>query len=1255
MIQYLHRRFTLSRQLGLVALAGTLAMSSPRAHAAGDSATKFNVFVPANVMSSRLSYLVVTNVAAVTNTVDIEDDGTDGDTDDSAMGVQLAPGDSYVIRIRDGAVNDDAGGKWDGDYFKVRASHPVVVSMGSGSSWQHDFVPSVGRFGIGTTFHIYSLPTSGANADLNVFSYRDNNIVTLHDITTNTVSSTGKATVNLAAEKLVLRSVLNQGEDLNVRKLGLGLDALQAGHSYLVRSAGPITVMTGHLGGLTSGTQARDGGGFVPSANGSSLGSLFFFGIPHDLGLAREKELRVVCPSAATVALYGANHGSTGWSLISQASVAAGRHLDFVGASSSGFMNHELYQLTVSPPYLGCNLYEANWMETGNLGTSDSASVVSSDEGQGLGYRFTAYMGPPGLSKSALPSGMLTNNPSPSDGYASHLWIYASRGSTTVTVKDLDRSGALVNATFSLNADQFYDFVVDRAGYQSLSTGGNRPYLRVESDQPVTVVSGNVNDNWLTYFHSLLPPTPEAKIQVSEPSLTCGGTATVTVSCSNAGGAALSNLSVRLGLPPGLQPVVGTESETPTSSGNSELLWTASSLDSGSTRTYSVQVSLNCTALGCEPSGLSTARLECRGQSAGEPYAASDTANLSLLDSSRLHVDSFTATDDPDYLSATPNPKVQVSYVVSGSGGGTVALQRVVNSALPDSSGTTLLSQTGAQSNTVDDPYTLHYEETRFYRLRITESSCVRTFGPIAVRTSSGQSGGFVAGLESNGRLAGDLAARAIARSTWSQAGVSDARRSPPSPAAVSESSAPHFLGLLPQSGPNGARRVDVTPTDLPDLTNAKSVASADYLDSSGQRVGSVLLVETVGEYYEHSKILCDRAGGSVLDQVDGQSVQPDGAFLRTSLRNERHRTGESAVEFKLLQQPDGSYRSYAAWLQEDYPTLRPGQRVLNVQAWSMRPGYELALASDLLQGVPANPPETVTVPTHYFRAGRTLGRQLEASVHTDGSEPLSLLITRLLPSGAMQSDEQPLRMESIQQTFPAFLDATVELVDSHGKVVDRMWMSDGAWTRLDDSLWGGKTQVIASSTVACELAANAAEGVGELALSGCASLSANVAEFAGVARHIGGGFAPLDIARFQSVSFAMRSNRPVRVCLESAQIPGGQQPCADIAASPKPATITLPIAAFVRPDTCGAATVTSLDTVSFVTREPGALDLAVADLRLHEDAANSPATLPCQPSAQRSHGCGCTIGGKPGPTPPSPLLWLMAVALLSLLRRRSA
>ena len=126
----------------------------------------------------------------------------------------------------------------------------------------------------------------------------------------------------------------------------------------------------------------------------------------------------------------------------------------------------------------------------------------------------------------------------------------------------------------------------------------------------------------------------------------------------------------------------------------------------------------------------------------------------------------------------------------------------------------------------------------------------MRTVGPVAIKTSSGQSGGFAAGLESNGRLASDQPARhrkikagpqCIARKAQC------ARIAAPGHGrtAFTRSS----FQLLPNAGPpDGAVPRRRTGTErLPDLTNAKSVASTGYLDAKGIVSGTALLIETRG------------------------------------------------------------------------------------------------------------------------------------------------------------------------------------------------------------------------------------------------------------------------------------------------------------------------------------------------------------------------------------------------------------------------
>jgi hypothetical protein len=1208
-----------------------IAAGAPRpAFASGDAATKFNVFVPADAMSSRRSYLVVTNVSPEPAVVDIVDDNADGDSDDSVLGVALATGESYVVRLADGAVNDDYGGKNDGDYFKIRANHPVIAMMGNASSWEHDWVPSEGG-ARGTSFFTFSLPTSGSKSDLNVFSYADGTKVSVSDVSTNVVTATGKATANIDAAVPLFTTTLNAGEDLNVRKHGLGIDALTAGHTYWVRADKPVTMITGHLNSLSGGNQARDGGGFVPSANGSTNGSLFYLTIPHETGKPSEKELRVVCPTAgSTVRLFGANADSPDWGDISVDVLQnAGQHLDFVGASNPLFQSYDLYKLTVSPPQQGCSLYEANWMETGSYGTSDSASAVSSDEGTGLGTGFSIYLGPPGLSYMNEPAGEARNIGFGSGSYGSRLYVYGTQEGTTVTVKDLDTDGAIVQSSFTVGADSYYHFVVPTTAYDALRTAGRRPYVRVTASAPVSIVSGNFNDNWLTYFQSVVPPEPKASVATGTNTLSCGQQTTISVTCDNTNGSSLSGLTAALTLPPGVALVAGSASDAIASTQGATTSWSLGALAGGTSRTVTVDVTLDCASLGCAPADLAAIRAECSGTNGGELYARVASANVSLVDDSKATVTGLTAVDDASDPAA---PFIRASYTLSGgSGAATATLTRAIGDASPNATQVALATD-GAGTHTFEDDYAQSYQQTYFYRVSVTDGACTRSFGPLPVETSSGQSSGFDGGLESNGRLASALARRALARATnasWLPTAAATSGRSVLPTAAealpfglgamAARSWDGTLRGAIPAEGPGASHAVDVTPGDLPALTNAGQVASADYVDARGRRVGTVLAVETLGTTYEHGKAICDRASGSTLDGVEATALESGATLLRASLRDGKGRTGDVATEFKIYANPDGSREAYASWLRDGYPAPRADQRVINVQAWSAIPGYELALADAILAGTGATLREGAASPAAFVTRAGSLGGAISADVG-GAAAGLHVRTTRLLEDGTTATELAPLTGGRFSARVAKTLETTLDLVDSSGKTVDRVWLSDGAWALLDDAVVGGATGSATVETTGCRRTTPTLDS--DLALAGCAHFSGEVRGLAGVARNLARAVAPLDLRDYEGISFTYASNLPVRACLEQAGRAASAQPCVTLAPSAT-TTVSLPLSAFAaESDACATTPKVGLTAVTFVAATgtgTTSLALAVDELTLHRaapDAASVLAASPCLSNA---------------------------------------
>ncbi|MCH2108770.1 MAG: hypothetical protein MK135_05540 [Polyangiaceae bacterium] len=1258
----------------LVALAVSAASSvwTKQAKAAGDGATAFNLYVPPNNVRHRDSYLIVTNVAPQTATVDIEDDDTDGDSDDS-VATTLAQGESYIIRIKDGAVNDDIGGKKDGDYFKVRSDHPVVVQMATKSNWQHDWVPSESG-GRGTNFFVYAPASSGADNDANLYSYVDNTRVTIIDITTSSTISTGKTSVDLDAGSVVLSQVLHEGEDLIVRNQNLGLDILDPGHTYWVQASEPVTMQYGHLGQVSGGNQARDGAGFVPSANGSTTGSLYYFRIPHNPGRASEKELRISCFDASTVSLSGADGNDVTWTTIADSSVAAGGHLDFTGSANSTFRDLDIYRLQVDPPYHRCTVFEGNWMETGSFGTSDFASAVSASNGANQGYVFQAYLGPPGKQENvAYPTGELTNIASPSQGFASHLYIYAKTDDTQVTVTDTDTDGELFNLVLSLDEDEYYDVVVEKPTYLSITNAGHRPYFDIAASEPIMVMNGNFNDNWMAFFHSVSPVDPKAAIDITQPVLGCSQTTDVTVTCSNDGSIPTLPVTAEITLPDELTIVSTSDgcedayapyptiyntgdifeyqgsnyrvdmgpifSVTPNTAGHehrftnlgtcrsdlsgSSLTVDLGTLASGESEQFTLNVEMTCSGSSCVSRDLHPITVECTTTSGSDVYAHLASQQMTLQSSGEATITEFTVKDVPDYDSDPPDPRVELSFTVDAPAATTVVLTRVINDADPDATATTLSTfevSTGVTNLTYDDSYSLHYQNTMFYRLESTTGSCTVLDGPQAIETSSGMSSGFDSGLESNGNLSTQLASRAIQR-TQSSGYINRStletmgRFQVQSTAGMSGPSG--SLGvMIPEIGPDNSSPVNVTPADLPALTNAGEVAAVDYINESGEHVGSLLIVKTEGEVYEHSKALCDRAEGGTLDMVKS-SILPTGRLLRFASR--KNSAGEYATIFKAFEQ-NGVYEVHSAWLKENYPKPAEDDSVLNIQAWSSLPGYDIAIAEDVISRLKSIAPENAHVPASYFESVGTLGGVIQADLA--GDPAVQMRRTFALEDGEAFVEEINLNdSKAVAAPRRHFKDVTLELMSKEGVVIDRAWVSDGAWAPMMDEMAGGFSELIEQS-YHCETAREIGTNQQMLSFSGCAQVKGTIDDFAGVARHFGGVATQMTLAKFSTMSARIKSERPVQVCLHSSD---GSRSCQDVAPDLAERTV-LRLNDFYNDD-CSTQRIDSPALISFVVEGAGEFDLNVSELSFGPEAQPTSRGRNCDSSNLGESGSwGCRV-----------------------------
>lgn len=469
--------------------------------ATGEPSTYFNIFVPPNNDPVRRDVALIVTAIYDSTSFTIVDDGADGDTDDNVTGILMA-GQSYVLYIRDNGINDDAryasGGVWkqDGDYFIITANQAVYASQSTNSDWQHDWVPAVNRKSLGQKFIVYSPVFSSSKRDINVFAYTDNTSVTVKRISTNAKTNTGYTDVNWENATVVMQTTLNRGQDLIYSSI-LGRDLMDAGATYVVETSQPVTLQYGALFG-----NERDGGGYVPSSNGSSSGELFYFGVPYQAGTNGEQEIRVVSwDNANSITLERYSNGN--WVAVKSYTANLLKAVDWVGRNEGNVNYPTVFRLRCSEGKK-VSVFEGNWFETGSPGTSDMATMLSSESGTTAGTRFLSYMAPPGNQANV-------RNPNTGTLYGqrlTHLYLFAQNGAT-VTVKDAFTNGAKISKTFTIAEARYADCFLTEAEWKSIynntgttAAGPERPYLLVESNQSISVMNTNFNDNWMMYFGS---------------------------------------------------------------------------------------------------------------------------------------------------------------------------------------------------------------------------------------------------------------------------------------------------------------------------------------------------------------------------------------------------------------------------------------------------------------------------------------------------------------------------------------------------------------------------------------------------------------------------------------------------------------------------------------------------------------------------------------------------------------------------------
>lgn len=611
------------RWVGMVTFAALLFLlflPAPAVFAVCDLSTNFKIYVPPNNKDTGGKVFLVITAFSDKTVINVVDEMEDGDEDDSFSNVNLNAGQSFIVAFSEGSVNDDSRGKWDGDYFTITSNHPVSVMQATLSTYEHDWLPAENKTMRGKKFIFYNPESGDSPNEVNLFAYTNGTDIAIYDITSTPLLSSGTSAVNWELKTLLLTTSLEQGEDLISIK-GLGINLLEAGHTYVVLASKPVTAQFGALV-----DEPRDGGGFVPSANGSAVGDLFYFYVP---GEPKNKEIRILSfEDNAQVRLSGWNNGN--WTLIQEMQLDELDHADWV----SNAEGYELFKL-VSTTGENVSVFESNWLETSNEpGTADITTFATSEFGYGAGTRFICYMPPPGDESFVTNQGTRY----------SHLFLYGHYPKTNVQIFDTDSHGSKIIQNIQLEKDQYFDFRINVEKYNSIyngdgnpKSGPDRPYLTVVSDHRIAVMITDWNDNWFTFGTGVLLPLPKIKYSVNPVYIDQPVTAVFYGILDNFGDAALSGCEMKLTLPDGVEYLTSTwpKGDTATieinaATGVTTIIWDNFNLSDQEAVSYSITARVTDIDKG-QPFGTDKAffsNVVAGGYSQGDYYETSDHAAI---------------------------------------------------------------------------------------------------------------------------------------------------------------------------------------------------------------------------------------------------------------------------------------------------------------------------------------------------------------------------------------------------------------------------------------------------------------------------------------------------------------------------------------------------------------------------------------------------------------------------------------------------
>ncbi|MDO1511377.1 T9SS type A sorting domain-containing protein [Maribacter confluentis] len=327
---------------------------------------------------------------------------------------------------------------------------------------------------------------------------------------------------------------------------------------------------------------------------------------------------------------------------------------------------------------------------------------------------------------------------------------------------------------------------------------------------------------------------------------------------------------------------------------------------------------------------------------------------------------------------------------------------------------------------------------------------------PVIVTTSSANKGG----LESNDRLANLISKRNYNRAKANYVFDKKTAKKLVKSALYGLNAKTDIFNiplnsLVPLGIIGETSTIESSPSDLLDLTNASDIYSVDYLNGM-DNLGSLMVIKTDNQVYEHSKFICDRFLGAQLLSVSNIQLR-EKDFIKSIIK-QPDGSQEFALTFSARVNNDGNFIIESHWNIDAYTS---NTSFYNFQIWSSSVDDLLLLADEILNLLEANSeisqyngstPPPVFVKSASYKNGEVLLNIVNNnnSDHINLEGGLKLTETSDTESLGVTADIEGY-LDAVALKTGTLFDMGFRISAGLGQTPDDLFVADAPWG-LDDS-----------------------------------------------------------------------------------------------------------------------------------------------------------------------------------------------------------